>query len=116
MKRLTLHALKGSILKWEAIAAGHGLDCGPNNCPLCQEFAGNGSVACMGCPVRDRTRRKYCERTPFIKWYAHQIDVHDTYSSNHVEQGCTTCQKLADAEVKFLKSLLPKRKPCKKKH
>jgi hypothetical protein len=38
MDNQTLAALKGSIRKWENIAAGTGVDKGVFNCPLCKLF------------------------------------------------------------------------------
>lgn len=82
----TLEALKGSIKKWEGIVAGTIENQGALNCPLCQLF--NTSDECDGCPVKERTGEDFCEGSPY-------------YSYEQKVQGS------AQAELDFLKSLLP---------
>lgn len=97
MDERTLTALKGSILKWEAIVAGTGTDDGAANCPLCQLFHPSPSSEikrghdCAGCPVQDATGLSHCEGSPYDEW-AHE-DRHEPED--------------AEAELKFLRSLLP---------
>jgi len=98
MKKETLEALKGSIEKWEEIVAGTGTDQGISNCPLCKLFV-HQDDACFGCPVRERTNKPSCEDTPYVIW----CKVHPSFEAK------TPYQKaIAQAEVEFLKSLLPK--------
>ena len=109
MNPKTLTALRGSIAKWQAIVNGTAFNGGPANCPLCQEFLytydGNMTwrrtriTECIGCPVFERTGLQYCDNTPY----------------NDYEQGedkgfdAERLKELAQAELDFLKSLLPKR-------
>jgi hypothetical protein len=96
MDERTLTALKGSIAKWEAIVDGTGEDKGPENCPLCGLF--NNQVNpwnfCVGCPVRAATGVKLCENTPYVAY----------------DDDPTTAN--AQAELNFLKSLLPADEAC----
>lgn len=106
----TLAALKGSIAKWEAIIAGTDADMGSRNCPLCKVFFYR-STPCLGCPVYRETGEPYCEGSPYDRW----IRLTDDEAEN--ESGClrraeTKSQKAAArAELRFLKSLLPKEPP-----
>lgn len=101
MNTKTLTALQGSIQKWERIVKGTGIDMGKKDCPLCVLFY------CNGCLI-EKKGYYHCLGTPYQKWYDHHIIEHNTYSKLDIE--CSTCRKLAKAELKFLKSLLPKRK------
>ncbi len=102
-----LTALKGSIKKWEKISEGTGVDRGPENCPLCKLFF-DGLFSCVGCPVAGKTKRDFCNKTPYEKWTMHHEDKHHTYEDYQVH--CPKCTLLATQEVKFLKSLLPTKK------
>jgi hypothetical protein len=95
MNATTLKALKGSIKKWEGIVAGKVKDEGPDNCPLCKLFY---AINCRGCPVSKATRLKWCDGSPYS----------DLWNGGKA----TTKPQIAaaKAEVKFLKSLLPKGK------
>ena len=107
MPAATLHALKGSIAKWEAIVAGTGNDERAHNCALCQAFED-----CDGCPVAQRTGHPECIGTPYEDWSGHHIDVHNRYNAPlHPRKGCAECERLAQAELDFLKSLLPSDAP-----
>lgn len=101
MNARTLKALKGSIAKWKAIVAGTGFDRGPANCDLCALFWQHGF--CRGCPVMERTGCSQCAGTPYDQWLA---------ANGHGETADTQARKkAARAELAFLKSLLPRRKP-----
>ena len=89
----TLEALKGSIAKWEAIVAGTGTDLGMNNCPLCLRFATDEYNPCTGCPVYARTGSVMCEGSPYDDWLSAQTLADE--------------ERAAQAELDFLKSLLP---------
>lgn len=91
MDERTLAALKGSIEKWEKIVAGTGLDKGPDNCPLCQLFYQDD---CRGCPVYDFTGQIWCRGSP-NEWYS------------QTEDGSAAEKSAAQAELDFLRSLLP---------
>jgi hypothetical protein len=68
MEPKVLKALRGSIAKWEKIVLGTGYDAGSDNCPLCQIFNRDemeGKDCCIGCPVMKKTRKRWCEGTPY---------------------------------------------------
>lgn len=98
MNERTLTALKGSIAKWEAIVAGTGEDKCSNNCPLCQMCGRD----CIGCPVMDKTGREGCANTPWEKWDAEFGFYSDKRMADTPER-----KRLAQAELDFLRSLLP---------
>lgn len=102
-------ALEGSIAKWERIVNGTGVDKGHENCPLCREFYGHG---CRGCPVQEHTGRMECGGTPYVAWRRHQLYDHSgILLPRKIPPDCPDCQRLAQAEVDFLVSLLPEEKP-----
>lgn len=98
----TLAALKGSIKKWEKIVAGTGVDEGTLNCDLCLTFL---SKACVGCPVATDTGHRDCAYTPYYAWMDHQKMAHDHEEEFRVY--CPECTRLAQAELDFLRALLP---------
>lgn len=102
MDAKTLEALKGSIEKWEKIVTGKGIDLGSANCPLCMIFLED---RCAGCPVAEKNGTDSCEKSPYISWYEHGNWEHE--QNRHIEPGCSECTRLAQAELDFLKSLLP---------
>jgi hypothetical protein len=95
----TLKALRGSIRKWQRIAAGTTMDRGTKNCPLCKEFFDDATYECGGCPVAKKTGLSMCRGTPYIPYN----NVVGQYERARTKEG----KGLALAEVKFLKSLLP---------
>lgn len=102
MNEKTLRALKGSIRKWEAIVAGTERDEGTDNCPLCQKFFAN---YCEGCPIQEKTGKYCCDGSPYEKWTRTSrpwAPVNGGYL--HTKESLAA----AKAELKFLKSLLPK--------
>ena len=117
MDEQTLKALRGSIRKWERVAKGEIRDKGPQNCPLCKLFNNNdiegedcvgwgvvikaSTKDCVGCPVMAATGLRYCMGTPYEAF----LDY------GHVGLLVRTpeARKLAEAEVEFLRSLLPAR-------
>lgn len=117
MDAKTLTALQGSIKKWEAIVAGKGADRGAKNCPLCAAFInevdhdedGN-AWGCAGCPVRDRTGQPDCDGSPYTDWC---VASADGINLNRFPFRATTPElvTLAQAELDFLRSLLPKDAP-----
>lgn len=94
MKAETLKALRGSIAKWEGVVAGTIEDKGPSNCPLCQLFIDNDD--CAGCPVAAFTGEDGCGDTPY-----------EDYSAAEGKGDEKAMERAANAEVAFLKSLLP---------
>lgn len=96
----TLVALQLSIQKWEGIVAGTEVDRGADNCALCAAFT---HPYCRGCPVRKAVANWGCEDTPYEEW--NRL----TRSQGHVRKAETDAQRAAaQAELDFLKSLLPK--------
>lgn len=109
MNEETLEALLGSINKWQKIVDGTETEKGPYNCALCQLFQTPVDDAndfdCVGCPVYSCTGHKYCENTPYIQWLRFRgsaIDLSKGYRATTKRQ-----RELAQAELDFLKSLLP---------
>lgn len=99
MDERTLEALKGSIAKWEGIVAGTVEDQGDINCPLCQKFNNDDTEwPCRGCPVMDKTGRTYCFESPYQNFFT---KVKSLGWKNEEYRAA------AQAEVDFLKSLLP---------
>ncbi len=102
MNAATLEALKGSIRKWEGIAEGEGTDGGWNDCPLCIMFIDGEPEPCAGCPVYVKTGVGGCGETPHEMWKS------NTKLVLGGRQAKTPLQKAqAQAELNFLKSLLP---------
>jgi hypothetical protein len=95
----TLAALEGSIDKWERIAAGEIADQGCSSCPLCRVFLFARNT-CFGCPVMERTGEGGCRRTPYTQF--DHLDEDDSGWARTAGQ-----IEAAQAEVDFLKSLLP---------
>jgi hypothetical protein len=100
----TLEALNGSIAKWAGIVAGTDVDLGACNCPLCQKFhssmiASGRSllVRCDGCPVLAATGQHGCRGSPYEQYEAALDDPDEE-----------TLRGLAQSELDFLKSLLPR--------
>ena len=103
----TLEALEGSIKKWTAIVRStKAEDRGVRNCPLCQLFF---SDYCMGCPVEKKTGVSGCKGSPYIDWIEHMQRIH-VLSDYSCHKDCPDCLRLAKAELKFLRGLLPEKK------
>lgn len=103
MDEQTLTALQGSIKKWERVVNGGG-DHGWQDCPLCDLFYfQNREDECDGCPVAARAGKPACSGTPYTAWvkYAWKPDRGDGMVFDEKSK------QLAQAELDFLKSLLP---------
>lgn len=100
----TLEALKGSIAKWEAIVAGTGEDNGDSDCPLCQLFSG---PWCGACPVKARTGFDRCSGSPYTEW----LKATGLKKNFPVRVTSDVERVAAQAELDFLKSLLPGQTP-----
>lgn len=103
MSKATLKALRGSIAKWEKIVAGTGVDKGPDNCALCKRFFYRD---CSGCPVNDKTGEG-CQRTPYDRWADVTETETDMTAAGHRKAVSPEAKEAAQAELDFLKSLLP---------
>lgn len=114
MDKSTLLALKGSIRKWERIVAGTGYDKGADNCPLCRLFM-NRTGSCDGCPVAEAVEIDGCDETPYMIWdkltpWNAEGDCVQRKASNQQELAA------AQAELDFLRSLLPAHKKDESVH
>lgn len=106
MNKKTLAALKGSIAKWKKVADGTGVDDGESNCPLCQLFIDDD---CTGCPVAKAAGEPGCTNTPFVRFrWEFAVAQWSGYKATTLKQ-----KSAARAELKFLRSLLPKKRVAK---
>ena len=98
-------AVKGSIAHWKRIVAGEEAENGITNCALCEMFYRGG---CDGCPVFMKTGQIECGGTPYLKWTVIQREESPGY---FMDLGVRTPREkaAARAELRFLKSLLPRR-------
>ena len=104
----SLEALEGSIQKWGDIRDGDREDLGASNCPLCSVFFLPDDAKCGGCPVAEATGTAKCEGTPYDDWETHHERNHDNNEFALARRSeCPECRRLADEEIKFLKSLRP---------
>lgn len=106
MNQKVRKALEGSIKKWEKIVNGTGIDKGTDNCPLCKLFYFKKN--CVGCPVFNKTKIKDCLRTPYSQWLQHQWIHKKITDPNKHKIFDSKSKHIAQAELQFLKSLLPK--------
>jgi len=107
MNSKTLTALKQSIAHWKRMATGKARTDerpGSSGCALCKLFK-NTKKWCRGCPVYKRTGITNCISTPYF-------EAASTYHGSGIESG--QFKLAARIELKFLQSLLPKRKTTKK--
>ena len=99
-----LTALKASIRHWKKNIAAKTPDdanIGSKNCALCQAFFRN---ECFGCPVSASTRRFACRGTPYVNAARAGIDWFYYPDSTKARDAW---RKAAQAELDFLRSLLP---------
>lgn len=114
MHPATLKALRGSIEKWEGIVAGTAKNDGYHNCPLCHLFHPKyeGGFNCGPCPVAQKAGADFCERTPYARYEKIESDLRglspeDEEHALEIEHLTTALKAVAQAELDFLKSLLP---------
>lgn len=123
MTRRAERALRKSIKHWKNIVAEKEPSKGTQDCALCSEFVVH---ACIGCPVRTCTRRLYCAGTPYERfrttWDKVYVEASKCDERLANALGTSTTEKgrwaatpelkaIAQAEVDFLTSLLPDKKP-----
>lgn len=110
MRKATLTALQGSILKWKLIEAGELPDLGSESCDLCHEFKPH-LTSCAGCPVEAFTGESECERSPWVDWNHAQSSLRrylwDDRAAPLRVADSPKLAALAKAEREFLESLLP---------
>ena len=109
MNKKTLNALKDSIRKWEKIVNGTGVDLGTENCPLCKLFRDDLLGLCSKCPIYRKTKVPGCIATPYTKWRKHQYRHGWRMPEDGLKVLCPECRRIAERELKFLKSLLPEK-------
>lgn len=102
MDKKTLRALKGSILKWELIVGGFESNKNGRNCTLCRTLA-----RCEDCPVYLHTGIMHCGETPYSEFVVVAYDLAE-YNHGLSLASNKKLRRLAQKEVDFLKSLLPK--------
>lgn len=81
--------MEASARKWQRIIDGKGSDGGVLDCPPCRIFY---ILVCVGCPIAAYSGKKFCQRTPYIDWYHHQINEHG-YIRRKIY--CDECVRLA---------------------
>jgi len=108
MTKKALKALTQSIAHHERMLAGKeqpGERPNGKSCPLCQEF-GN-TLDCRGCPIRTLTGWPGCEATPY--WDDKECNLQHAWEARKDSaRAMSRWRKNARAEIRFLKSLLPK--------
>jgi hypothetical protein len=104
MNKKTIEALNGSISKWKKVVDGTGKEDGAKNCPLCNMFLRE--FMCDGCPVKEFTGKVGCNNTPYTEWVSVVPDRTPKTPEHY---------RIAQKEVDFLKSLLPKKEIGEKK-
>lgn len=111
MNPATLRALQSSIEHWERMRNNPKCEEVPDakDCHLCQIFtfaneALSYSLRCNGCPVAERGRHPHCSGSPWSGAYCRW------HERNLSSGSWARWRKAADAEIAFLKSLLPKRR------
>ncbi len=104
--------MESSVRKWEKIIAGKGSDGGVLDCPPCRIFY---MLVCFGCPIAEYTGKKFCQESPYIAWYRHQLDAHDKMIRKVY---CPECTKLATDMRDFMSDIveyLKEKKAAKEK-
>lgn len=97
----TLAALRASIRHWEEnveAATPWRARLGITHCALCLKFYSQG---CVGCPVSEKTNKPSCRGTP----YEEARTAHNLWQNSSEHH--TTWKRAAEAELAFLRSLLP---------
>lgn len=95
MNPRTHRLLKLSIAHWERMRKDKTKDSpGAIYCPLCKEFYRN---ECEDCPICQETGMRYCKGTPY-----------DIARESYFFGDKESWEHDAQAEIDFLKSLLPK--------
>jgi hypothetical protein len=105
MKQDILKALKASIVHWERIAEGKEGSRASYNCPLCKLL----NEECGDCPVALKTGKCGCEGTPYYKFGSIGEDKYTEPKWLGMFAVSREAKLAALEEVKFLKSLLPKK-------
>ena len=103
----TQDALNGSINKWTAIAAGHGINGGSLDCPLCEKYLDRG-YGCPDCPIAAAGYPR-CTNTEFREFLAYFDSNYDAKSGVPINKQPPEHRKeltrLALNELRFLMNL-----------
>lgn len=102
MDARTLEALKGSIEKWERVVTGEYEERMTADCPLCHLFADD---ECNYCPIKQTTKNRFCLNTPYRSW---KVSMARRKSRTSRVANTPHRKALAQAELDFLRTLLPK--------
>lgn len=99
-----LRALHSAIAHWEEnlASAPDGVSVGVRRCALCNLFL---QEACEGCPVAEATGQTRCNNSPYMG----VLDALDIWDSEQSEDNSQNVKQAVQAELDFLKSLVPAR-------
>lgn len=95
-----IQIMESSVRKWNRIIAEKGADGGVLDCPPCRIFY---MLVCIGCPIAEYTGKKFCKDTPYVRWYWHQINVHDKIRKKVY---CSECLQLATEMRDFMAEIV----------
>ena len=105
---LNIELLRKSINKWSLISIGVGVDCGGEDCALCQHY----EYPCVEnnekCPIYKKTGHFSCRYTPHEEWCSHMESEHNIYWKGYdqYEVQCGECKTIANRELMFLQGIL----------
>jgi hypothetical protein len=108
MDAIALKKLKKSTAHWKRLATKktkEGESIGISHCACCLKFYHDEKGYCFSCPIKQATGKAYCQDTPWdeIKKLMDSINMDNFIKTEEFI-------KLAKKELKFLQSLLPKKK------
>lgn len=104
----TLKALRASIKHWEdnvEARSPHNASAAASKCALCEMFTLDPDDCCTGCPVSNATGQTECENTPYYTARTALVVWRKEPSNDELR---AAWRKGAQAELDFLRSLLPK--------
>lgn len=95
-----IQIMESSVRKWNRIIAEKGADGGVLDCPPCRIFY---MLVCIGCPIAEYTGKKFCQDTPYVRWYWHQINEHGKIRKKVY---CSECLHLATEMRDFMAEIV----------
>lgn len=112
LKKNALTALEQSIEHWKDVVSNPlTTNIGRRDCALCNIFNALALVTpCAGCPVSERTGRRFCEGSPFTVFENTRKELRRACclrSEQNKENAINILRPLAQAELDFLISLRP---------
>ena len=105
MTEKALTALQSSIEHWEHLSSGDRFaneEPTAKFCALCKAFSQN---HCNGCPVKIRTKQRFCDGSPFEDAMYAGINNAGEYRKKKLDS--PKFKEAAKKELDFLRSLLP---------